>query len=107
MSSINRAQQRERITHYEILMEEAEALLYSGGCDAKMLERLRILTDELAAYYASDSWKSDFADDEAGLLPRDLRRGVLSEDGIYHLLEAYAELIQEGEPDEADLLKLE
>ena len=24
--------------------------------------------------------------DEAGLLPKDLKRGVLSEDGVYHLL---------------------
>ena len=29
----------------------------------------------------------DFEADEAGLLPPELRRGVLSEDGISHLLE--------------------
>ena len=29
---------------------------------------------------------------EAGALPRDLKRGVLSEDGIWNLLEAYREL---------------
>ena len=27
-----------------------------------------------------------FADDEAGLLPKDLKRGVLSEDGLWNLL---------------------
>ena len=42
---------------------------------------------ELQAYYSSDDWKRDFADDEQGLLPRDLKRGVLSEDGIWNLLE--------------------
>ena len=42
---------------------------------------------ELQAYYGSDDWKHDFADDEQGLLPRDLKRGVLSEDGIWNLLE--------------------
>ena len=31
----------------------------------------------------------DFAADEAGLLPKDLKRGVLSEDDIYLLLEKY------------------
>ena len=41
---------------------------------------------ELEAYYSSDKWKQDFADDEAGRLPQDLRRGVLSEDGIWNLL---------------------
>ena len=42
---------------------------------------------ELEDYYGSDDWKQDFADDEAGLLPQGLRRGVLSEDGIWNLLE--------------------
>ena len=32
-------------------------------------------------------WKKDFEDDEAGKLPRDLKRGVLSEDGIYDFLD--------------------
>ena len=41
---------------------------------------------ELETYYGSDDWKQDFADDEAGRLPQNLRRGVLSEDGIWNLL---------------------
>ena len=48
----------------------------------KIQEAIRIL----AEYYASDDWKRDFADDEAGLLPKDLKRGVLSEDGIWNVL---------------------
>ena len=40
----------------------------------------------LAEYYGSDEWKQDFADDEAGRLPKDLKRGVLSEDGLWNLL---------------------
>ena len=42
---------------------------------------------QLSAYYGSDEWKRDFSDDEQGLLPRDLKRGVLSEDAIWNLLE--------------------
>jgi hypothetical protein len=42
---------------------------------------------ELESYYSSDEWKQDFADDEAGLLPKDLKRGVLSEDAIWNVLE--------------------
>ena len=42
---------------------------------------------ELSAYYGSDDWKQDFADDEQGLLPNDLKRGVLSEDAVWNLLE--------------------
>ena len=40
----------------------------------------------LDKYYGSEEWRQDFADDEAGLLPPDLKRGVLSEDAIWNLL---------------------
>ena len=46
----------------------------------------------LAAYYESPQWREDFEADEAHLLPADLPRGVLSEDGIYNVLEKYKEL---------------
>ena len=39
----------------------------------------------------SSLWLSDFEADEAGELPEDLCRGVLSEDGIYNVLEEYEE----------------
>ena len=41
---------------------------------------------DLEEYYASD-WRKDFEADEAGKLPEDLKRGVLSEDGLYDVLE--------------------
>lgn len=49
----------------------------------------------LEAYYTSPAWRTDFEADEAGLLPPDLKRGVLSEDGIYNLLEEYKRLEEE------------
>ena len=48
----------------------------------------------LKGYYGSDQWRQDFADDEAGLLPDGLKRGVLSEDGIWDLLNDVNELNQ-------------
>lgn len=52
---------------------------------------------KLDGYYRSDAWKEDFALDEAGALPQWLKRGVLSEDGIYNLLETYVERQEEGD----------
>lgn len=46
----------------------------------------------LEDYYGSDEWKKDFADDEAGRLPKDLKRGVLSEDGAWNALSLCREL---------------
>ena len=41
----------------------------------------------LSEYMDSGQWRRDFEADEAGCLPSDLPRGVLSEDGLYNLLE--------------------
>lgn len=41
---------------------------------------------ELTDYYEGPLWRQDFEDDEAGKLPRDLKRGVLTEDAVYDLL---------------------
>lgn len=51
-------------------------------------EAVAVLND----YYGSELWKKDFADDEAGKLPEGLKRGVLSEDGIWNLLDECREL---------------
>ena len=48
----------------------------------------------LAAYLNSDERHQDLADDERGVLPPDLKRGVLSEDGIWNLLEDNTHLAQ-------------
>ena len=48
---------------------------------------------KLEEYYTSQQWKDDFAMDEAGELPDKLKRGVLSEDGIYNLLERNKEMM--------------
>lgn len=52
--------------------------------------RLAGLSDDIAAlreYYESGKWRKDFEADEKGLVPRNLKRGVLSEDGLWDLLE--------------------
>lgn len=45
------------------------------------------LLRELKEYYEGGQWLRDYEMDEAGLLPPDLKRGVLSQDGVYDLLE--------------------
>ncbi|MBQ4149573.1 MAG: DUF4298 domain-containing protein [Clostridium sp.] len=47
---------------------------------------------KLEAYYTSQQWKDDYAMDEAGTFPEKLKRGVLSQDGIWNLLERNREL---------------
>lgn len=59
------------------------------------LDKWLATMDDIAAlnkYYGSELWRQDLADDEAGLLPDGLKRGVLSEDGIWNLLAGSKEL---------------
>lgn len=48
---------------------------------------LQEMLQELTHYYENGQWMQDFQADERGELPADLKRGILSEDGIYNFLE--------------------
>ena len=55
-------------------------------------EAVRPELEELTAYYEGPLWREDFEADEAGELPPELKRGVLSEDGLWNLLVRAKEL---------------
>ena len=82
--------QVERIKWMEQRFNNAMAAIKDGTVDS-----LKVIKDdiaELSKYYGSELWKQDFATDEAGKLPPNLKRGVLSEDGIWNLLSDYREI---------------
>ena len=89
--SICRLLQIERIKRMEQCFDKVLAAIKDGSADS--LKAVKDDIVELSKYYGSESWKKDFAADEAGLLPQDLKRGVLSEDGIWNLLADYEEHI--------------
>ena len=62
----------ERITHMEALFDRA---LQTGE-----------LPRELLDYYFGGQWLKDYEADQRGELPEGLRRGVLSEDGVWNLI---------------------
>ena len=75
---------RERVEYYEQIFDELSLTV----------QKEEPLTDErkdklllLEEYYSSGEWQADYEADEAGLFPADLKRGVLSQDGLYDLLE--------------------
>ena len=85
-------EQTERIKQMEQRLNRASAAVmeFSAALD-KYLEVQRDIA-VLREYYGSDEWKQDYADDEEGRFPEDLKRGVLSEDGIWNLLADCREL---------------
>ena len=50
------------------------------------------LAETLRRYYTGGQWLNDYELDESGILPNALKRGVLSQDGIYDLLDRIKEL---------------
>ena len=73
-----------RISYMERLMDEVIAARKdeSRTWPWYRMRQLRVLED----YYENGLWRLDYETDERGLLPRSLKRGVLSEDGLYNLL---------------------
>ena len=89
---MSKQEQIERIRQMELRMERAAKAVMELSA---ALDNYAAVQDDIAAleqYYGSEEWKQDFAADEAGLLPADLKRGVLSEDGIWNLLSDVREL---------------
>ena len=78
--------QLERIEMMEKLLDQASDAVaaFDEALDefARVQEGILVLDN----YYGSDEWMEDFEADEAGKLPADLKRGVLSEDALFDLL---------------------
>ena len=78
--------QIERIEYMEKILDDSNEAI-NKLFDA--LENYSALHDkyrELIDYYSGNAWMKDFESDEAGNLPQDLKRGVLSEDAVYDLI---------------------
>ena len=81
-----------RIREMEGLLDEATKAVGQMEEALKRYEAAQEAVERLASYMESEEWRRDFADDEKGLLPADLKRGVLSEDGIWNLLDNNREI---------------
>ena len=85
-------EQIERIKKMELRMQRAAKAVMELSAALDNYESVQEDIAKLDNYYGSEMWKQDYADDEAGRLPADLKRGVLSEDGIWNLLSDAREL---------------
>ena len=64
-------------------IREMEARFDRLLADSPEPDDLSVLLD----YYENGQWLRDYRLDEQGLLPSDLKRGILSEDGFYNYLQ--------------------
>ena len=81
-----------RIRQMERRLDKALAAVKRLTAALDKYEAVLVDITALDEYYGSELWRQDLADDEAGRLPEGLKRGVLSEDGIWNLLSDSKEL---------------
>ena len=70
----------QRIEQMEKIFDKVQNMITENNVSAEEL------VQELKIYYESGLWLSDYEADERGELPVGLKRGVLSQDGLYNLL---------------------
>lgn len=92
---------QERIKAMEEIFDKANKVMSDLEKHMSRFQALQSDIEKLEAYYTSEDWKNDFKLDEEGKLPADLKRGVLSEDGVYDLLEKNKELLEKVKEEKA------
>ena len=88
----DKMEQLERIGRMECQLEEAMQAVKGVSEALDVYEAAQSAIRALEVYYDSGEWMKDFSDDEQGRLPKELKRGVLSEDAIWNLLEENCDL---------------
>lgn len=85
--------QIERIKKMESYLDEAGAAITELAEAMDRYEKVQSKYYKLENYYGSTKWIDDFEADEAGKLPADPKRGVLSEDAVYDLITDHGALM--------------
>ena len=76
----------DRIKKMEMLFELVTDTLKNEPERIDADEEIKKALNALKEYMDSGKWLEDYALDEDGGLPDELKRGVLSQDGLYNLL---------------------
>lgn len=74
-----------RIEEMESRYDRVKAVLDEIKTSENKLSNLTDDIEALREYYESGKWQKDFKADEQGKLPANLKRGVLSEDGLFDM----------------------
>ena len=75
-----------RVERIKKMEEIFDALLEAVEMGPHAIAQKTGILSELVDYYEGGQWLADYYADERGEIPKDLKRGVLSQDGVYNLL---------------------
>ena len=77
----------ERISRMEAAYDEVTGMMGKMGEAVNTHKDFKSKFEELKEYMDSGQWQKDYEADEAGKIPAYVKRGVLSQDGLYDLLQ--------------------
>lgn len=75
-----------RITKMEKLFDDLKFSFEKSKEEFYKNKNLQRKLKALTNYYENGKWLKDYQLDEENLLPKNLKRGILSQDGIYNFL---------------------
>lgn len=85
----------DRIIHMEKALDNVSAAVNNLSEAINAYAEVQAQYQQLTDYYFGPDWLKDLDDDREGLLPHDLKRGVLSEDAVYDLVSDNDALIEQ------------
>ena len=75
-----------RIKNMESVFDFLQKMVAEKSVSVCKEDWFRIHLDNLLAYYEGGQWLADYTLDEQGVIPADIKRGILSQDGFYDFL---------------------
>ena len=91
---MNQTEKRvKRVTEMEKNLDDIRAAEQALDAALDAFATVHAKARKLDAYYTGADWRGDYEADEQGLLPPELKRGVLSEDAAYDALADYRRLL--------------
>ena len=75
-----------RISKMEEVFDELQLAFSRLNKDFLLNKKLKKKLNRLISYYENGNWLKDYQLDEQNKLPKNLKRGILSQDGIYNFL---------------------
>ena len=76
----------DRIKNMEAVFDFLQKMVREKTVSVCKEDWFRIHLNNLLDYYENGQWLADYELDEKGMIPSDLKRGILSQDGFYNFL---------------------
>ncbi|MBE6866857.1 MAG: DUF4298 domain-containing protein [Ruminococcaceae bacterium] len=76
----------DRIKNMEAVFDFLQKMVREKTVSVCKEDWFRIHLNNLLDYYENGLWLADYELDEKGMIPSDLKRGILSQDGFYDFL---------------------